>query len=71
MHPISRPEPHKIPLYCAYRMGQNLLLVLQLHPIETVRHLFQDYRRHGVSQGRVNTQGPFEVTATQCSKWAE
>src|SRR3981081_3538822 len=24
-----------------------------------------------ISRGRVNTQGPFEVTATVCSKWAE
>jgi hypothetical protein len=51
-------------------MGENLLLVLQLHAIERVGQLLYNRCQYFV-HGLVNTQGPLEVTATQCSKWAE
>jgi hypothetical protein len=65
--PIARQEPQKIPNLLSTRMGQNLVPVIQLHPIDAVWRLFN----HPGLYGRVRTQGPFSVTATQCSKCAE
>jgi hypothetical protein len=69
-HAIAGAQPYKIPFHGAYRMGENLLLILQFHTIQGARQLFQDGCRY-FAHGLVNTQGPLDVTATQCSKWAE
>ncbi len=47
-------------------MPQHLLLIRQHEPKDLARQLFRHlgFDRHG----RVKTQGPFAVTATQCSK---
>jgi hypothetical protein len=44
-------------------MRENQIPILKLHPEYTIRHLFH----HAGFYGLVSTQGPFSVTATQCS----
>src|ERR1700736_1655947 len=77
-HPVARPDPDEIDLRRSRRMREDYVLVLQLHPAGGVGHQFHHSRlQHralllaGHSYGRVKTQGPLAVTATQCSKCAE
>jgi hypothetical protein len=63
LYPISRQQPHKIPGLLPCRMRQNQVLVLELHPVDSIRHLFHNPCFYGL----VSTHGPFSVTATQCS----
>jgi hypothetical protein len=67
---ISRADSHKIRLGRAGRVGQNQSLIFQLHPYDRVGQQLHNNRIHRF-HGRVKTQGPSAVTATQCSKWAE
>lgn len=67
-HAVARQQPDPVPIRRSGAMGQNLRLVTQFQPVHQARQLF-DYR--GFDYGLVKTQGPFSVTATQCSKWAE
>ena len=70
-HPVSGPNPDEIRGRRSNGMRQNQILILQLHPDGRVRKKIDDNRVHlhaAPRQGRVKTHGPFEVTATQCSK---
>src|SRR5207248_391545 len=49
---------------------QNLRFVAQLEPVQQTRQLLH-HDRFRPAHGLVKTHGPFAVTATQCSKWAE
>ena len=51
-------------------MGQNQRFILQLHLHYRARQQL-NYNCLHRSHGRVKTHGPFDVTATQCSKCAE
>ena len=62
--PIAREKPQKIPDRPVTRMRQDLVPVIQLHPVDAVRRLLN----HSGHYGLVRTHGPFSVTATQCSK---
>jgi hypothetical protein len=62
-NPIARQQPDKISNLLRARMGQNQTPVLQLHAKDPIRHGFHNPRLYGL----VSTQGPFSVTATQCS----
>ena len=62
-HPVARQQPDKIPGLLARWMGENQIPILELHPKNPILHLFDDARFYGL----VSTQGPFSVTATQCS----
>jgi hypothetical protein len=67
-HPVARKQPYEILLSGSCRMSQHLFPVLELQP----KHQTGKFLDHpGFYYGRVNTHGPFLVTATQCSKWAE
>ena len=79
-HPIAGPNPDKIPRSLAGRVNQRLPAVVQVHPVtqagQQLDHPRLDLRPAALvfrrpCHGRVNTHGPFGVTATQCSKWAE
>ena len=48
-------------------MRENQILILQFQANDGVRHQLH-YQRFDRFHGRVSTQGPFSVTATQCSK---
>jgi hypothetical protein len=54
-------------------MGQDALLIVQFQPVQQAGQFLQNLRLYlqGIPYGRVSTQGPSFVTATQCSKWAE
>jgi len=67
--PVARNQPDEIPFGVARQMGQHLLLTFQDHLEDQARPFFHDRRRD--LYGLVRTQGPFSVTAMQCSKWAE
>ena len=67
LDPIAREKPQKIPDRPVTRMSQHLVPVIQLHPVDAVRR----FLNYPGLYGRVRTHGPFSVTATQCSKWAE
>ncbi len=71
-HPVAGPNPDEVPRALAGRVRQNPGAVIQLNAPRQARQQLDHSRlsRSG-AHGRVNTQGPFEVTATQCSKWAE
>ena len=62
-HTVARQQPDPISLSRSGAVRQNLLLISQFQQVDQAGQLF-DYCR-------VNTHGPFFVTATQCSKWAE
>ena len=64
---IARKEANEIPDFLRARMRQRQILVHQLHAKHPIRHLLN----HPGFYGLVRTHGPFSVTATQCSKWAE
>jgi hypothetical protein len=49
-------------------MRQNLLAVVEFQPVHQTGEFLDHPCFH---YGRVNTHGPFFVTATQCSKCAE
>jgi len=68
-NPVARNQPDKIPFRIPCQMAQNLLLPLQHQLKNQTRPLFHDRRQD--RYGLVSTQGPFSVTAMQCSKWAE
>ncbi len=67
LHPVAGPQSYKIRLRRSRRVRENQLLILQLHLNGCVRKQFHHYRLYR-SHGRVNTHGPFDVTATVCSK---
>ena len=69
-HAVARQQPDPIPLRRSGAVRQNLRLVSQLEPVDQARQLFHHDGLYPV-HGRVKTHGPFAVTATQCSKWAE
>jgi len=51
-------------------MRQNHGFILQLHFHDRARQQLHNHGLYG-SHGRVNTHGPLDVTATQCSKCAD
>jgi hypothetical protein len=67
---VARQQPDPIPIRRSRPMSQNLRLISQFEPIHQTRQFFHDHGLDSV-HGLVNTHGPFGVTATQCSKWAE
>src|SRR5450432_3834017 len=52
-------------------MTQNPLSRIRRQPVQQAGQLLQNLRLQDHLYGRVNTQGPFAVTAKQCSKCAE
>jgi len=74
LDPVARQQPDPIPHTRSLRrrtcsVSQHLRLVSQLEPIQQTRQFLNDSGYH--FHGRVRTQGPSGVIATQCSKWAE
>ena len=67
LHPVSRPYSHKVQLRSTRRVNQHQILIGQLHAHYRARQQLNNLTLDG-HYGRVNTHGPFAVTATQCSK---
>lgn len=69
---VAGPKPHKIHFLRSGRMRQKVAAAaVEFDSDEALREEFQNFCRyclHVDFQGRVSTQGPFLVTATQCSK---
>src|SRR5687768_1854936 len=70
LHHVARTQPDVICYHGPCAMGRNLLLVLEFEAIGRTGQEFY-YCSRNSHYGLVSTQGPFAVTATQCSKWAE
>ena len=75
LHFVARQQTNEIAFVHSGRMGQHLAALAQIHPEHQLRQLFH-YRSLIPEAGRrlhglVSTHGPFDVTATQCSKCAE
>ena len=79
---IARPQPYKISHRHTGRMRGDFSLIVELHAILRARKDFYyssrdsgasliSFRLRQMTQGRVSTHGPLDVTATQCSKCAE
>lgn len=72
-NPVIRTQANEIRCLRRCRVRHNLLPAFQLEAVGGVRQKFE-YRcfhrfgGHNSLYGRVNTHGPFAVTATQCSK---
>ena len=66
-HPVARPEPDKVTFRGAGHVGQHPILVREPQLYGRVRKEFNHFRLK-LFYGRVNTHGPFAVTATTCSK---
>src|SRR5579863_6492241 len=78
-HTVARQQPDPIPDCQSRAVGQDLRFAAQLEPVQQARQFLQNNRLHRFRAARVSrwfhglvkTHGPFTVTATQCSKWAE
>src|ERR1700682_4872280 len=69
LDPVARNQPDEIAFHRAHYVRQHLPLVLQHDLVDGAGALFHHLGCY--LHGLVKTQGPFWVTATQCSKCAE
>jgi hypothetical protein len=65
---VARQQANEIPFLHSRRVRENLPAFAKVDPKYQLRQLFQNRSLTPAFHGLVKTQGPFEVTATQCSK---
>jgi len=72
-HAVARQQPDPIPIRRSGAVRQYPRFVTQFEPVHQARQLLyhRRFQNDSFGHGLVKTQGPFSVTATQCSKCAE